>query len=62
MTTFEFIILILIYGFCYGYASASIKIKVESPWDVILILTACVFIAFVVPILIGVQIGNKLNK
>lgn len=61
MTPFEIIILILIYGFCYGYAVTSLKIKVESYWDVILLLVAGIFIAFYVPIIIGIQIGMKLN-
>lgn len=62
MTAFEFIILVLIYCFCYGYANSLLKIDNESRWDLATRIVASIFIAFYIPIIIGLQIGNKLNN
>ena len=61
MTPFEIIILVLIYCVCYGYAITILEIDDETRWDIVIRILASVFIAFYVPIIIGIQIGNKLN-
>lgn len=61
MTPFEFIILVLIYCFCYGYALTLVEIDDEDWWDKTFHVIGSAFIAFYVPMIIGIQIANKLN-
>lgn len=61
MTPFEVIILVLIYFFCYGYACKLLEMDDESRLDTTIRVVGSVFIAFYIPIIIGVQIANKLN-
>ena len=61
MTTFELIILTLIYLFCCGYAIVFLATDNESRWDIIIHAVASLFIAFYVPIFLGMQIADKLN-
>jgi len=61
MTNFEIIILVLIYCFCYGCACKSLEMDDESGWYTIFRIIVSIFIAFYVPIIIGMKIANKLN-
>ncbi len=61
MTLFEIIILILIYLVCYGGAFTLLKIDDESNWDIAIRIVGSVIIAIFIPIIIGIQIANKLS-
>lgn len=61
MTPFEIIILTLIYCFCFGYANSILTIDTGSRWEIVIHIVGSVILAFFIPIIIGVQIANKLN-
>ena len=61
MTPFEIIILILIYCFCYAYACTLLKKDNESCSNIVIHIIGSIIVAFYVPIIIGIQIANKLN-
>ena len=62
MLHFEAIILVLIYCFCYGYACKLLETNNESGWDTIFRIIWSALMAFYVPIIIGMQIANKLKQ
>ena len=61
MTPFEIIILILIYCFCFGYANAVLKADNESCRAITLRIVVRFILAFYIPMIIGIQIADKLN-